>query len=121
MGDARPATQFEQIVDKESHDAIVNKPNQAANIPIVIVVTSSTPNSKTLLSDLVQLSQSQSLQSSGLRWYEMELTDRTTPMIKFGPQNCPIVILMKGVYCETLLGVRGVDEVERKVMDMLNR
>lgn len=110
---------FEQIVDKESHDAVINKPNQAANIPVVIVVTSSTPASKSLLPELAELSKKDEL--NGLKWYEMQLTDKTTPMIKFGPQNCPIVILMKGFYCETLLGVRGAEEVERKVLDMLAR
>ena len=111
-------THFEQIVDRESHDAIVNKPNQAANIPIVIVVTSSTPGSKTLLPELVVLSKKCPIE---LKWYEMQLTEKTTPMIKFGPQNCPIIILMKGMYCETMLGVRGADEVERKVVAMLDR
>lgn len=110
--------QFEQIVDRESHDAIVNKPNQAANIPIVIVVTSSTPRSKTLLPELVELSKKCPIE---LKWYEIQLTEKTTPMIKFGPQNCPIIILMKGMYCETMLGVRGANEVERKVVAMLDR
>lgn len=49
-GNVPSAVHFQQIVDKETHDAVVHKPNQAANIPIVIVVTSSTPNSKTLSS-----------------------------------------------------------------------
>lgn len=46
-GNVPSAVHFEQVVDKETQDTVVNKPNQAANIPIVIIVTSSTPNSKT--------------------------------------------------------------------------
>lgn len=124
MGDARTdagSEGLEQIVDQESHDAIVNKENQAANIPLVIVVTSSTPSSKTLLPSVVELSKKDEYQQAGVRWYEMQLTEKTTPMIKFGPQNCPIVVLMKGTYCEMLLGIRGVEEVERKVRDMARR
>jgi len=37
MGDEGKAGGLEQIVDQESHDAIVNKSNQAANVPLIIV------------------------------------------------------------------------------------
>lgn len=112
---------LEQIVDQESHDAIVNKATQAANIPLVILVTSSTPPSKALLPSVIELSRKGEFQQAGVKWYEMQLTEKTTPMIKFGPQNCPIVVLMRGMYCETLLGIRGVEEVETKVREMLRR
>jgi len=122
MGEAStPRAALEQIVDREGHEAVVNKANQAAKTPLVIVVTSSTPATKSLLPLIVELSKQDEFQSAGVRWYEMQLTEKTTPMIKFGPQNCPIVVLMKGVYCETLLGVRGVDEVEVKVRGMVAR
>jgi len=51
----------------------------------------------------------------------MPLTQKTTPMIKFGPQNCPIVVLMRGTYCETLLGIREMREVEQKAQEMIQR
>jgi len=112
---------LEQITDQTSHDAVVNKKSQAANVPLVIVVTSSTPRSRTLLPLVVELSRNSEFQQGGVKWYEMQLTEKTTPMIKFGPQNCPIVVLMKGSYCETLLGISGVEEVERKVRQMVDR
>ncbi|KAK5940206.1 hypothetical protein PMZ80_007626 [Knufia obscura] len=122
MGDARPRSEgLEHIVDEESHNAVVNKKNQAANIPLVIVVTSSTPASKSLLPSVIELLRKDKFQQAGVRWYEMQLTAKTTPMIKFGPQNCPIVVLMRGMYCETLLGIRGAEEVEKKVREMVGR
>lgn len=111
---------LEQIVDQESHDAVVNKANQAANVPIVILVTSSTPASKSLLSSMIELSKEQDFQQKGVRWFEMQLTQKTTPMIKFGPQNCPIVVLMRGTYCETLLGTREIETVKGKVREMMD-
>ena len=117
----RESSGLEQIVDQDSHDAIINKSTQAANVPIVIIVTSSTPASKSLLSSIVQLSKSDDYQQAGVKWYEMQLTQKTTPMIKFGPQNCPIVVLMRGTYCETLLGTRNVEVIEKKVGEMVAR
>jgi len=126
MGDTRTKggvgkEKLDQITDQESHDAVVNKNTQAANVPLVIMVTSSTPTSKSLLPSVVELSEKDEFQQAGVKWYEMQLTEKTTPMIKFGPQNCPILVLMRGSYCETLLGIRGVEEVERKVRQMVDR
>jgi len=126
MGDARSKGgvglgALEQIIDQESHDKIVNKETQAVNVPLVIMVTSSTPRSESLLPSVVELSRKSEFQRAGVKWYEMQLTEKTTPMIKFGPQNCPILVLMRGLYCETLLGVRGVKEVENRVQQMLDR
>lgn len=56
-----------------------------------------------------------------MKWYEMPMIAETTPMIKFGVQNCPVVILMRGTWARTLLGVRGVEEVERGVREMVER
>lgn len=42
-------------------------------------------------------------------------------MIKFGVQNCPVVVLMKGEWARTLLGIRGVEEVETAVREMIGR
>lgn len=113
------SSQLEQIPDQETHDSIVNKKSQAANTPLIILITSSTPTSNTLRESVVELSQKQEFVEKGVKWYEMPLTAKTTPMIKFGPQNCPIVVLMRGMFCETLLGVRGGDEVEKKVEAMM--
>lgn len=113
--------QFEQITNEKEHDAVVNKATQSANIPIVMIVTSSTPNSKMLLEQLLQLAKHEQFNDKGLKWYELPLSVTLSPFIKFGPQNCPIVILMRGSYCETLLGVRDGSEVEQKVIAMLER
>ena len=122
MGDADPyGGELDQIVDQRSHDAIVNKKSQVANVPLVILVTSSTPRSRTLLPLVVELSRNNEFKQAGVKWYEMQLTEKTAPMIKFGPQNCPIVVLLRGSYCETLLGISGVEEVERKVGQMVDR
>ena len=88
--------QFEQIVDEKSHDAVINKTNQNANIPIVMLVTSSTPLSSVLRDQLLQLSEHQQFQDKGLKWYELPLIASTTPLVKFGPQNCPFVVLFRG-------------------------
>ena len=122
MGDAAsPSERLPQIKNREEHDSIVSRENQQRNIPIVIYVTSSTPASRALTPSIIALSKKQEFVDAGVQWYEMELTSETSPMIKFGPQNCPIVFLFRGMWCETLLGIRGAEEVEKKVRDMAKR
>jgi len=109
-----------QIVDQPQHDSIVNAEASINRTSIVILVTSSaSPLCRSLTPQISELSDSMAKQYPDVNWYQMELTLETTPMIKFGPQNTPIVIFMRGKYCETLLGVRMREEVERKVTKMM--
>ena len=122
MGDANsPSERLPQIKNREEHDSIVSRENQERNIPVVIYVTSSTPASRALTPSIIALSKKQEFVEAGVQWYEMELTSETSPMIKFGPQNCPIVFLFRGTWCETLLGVRGSEDVEKKAREMVER
>ena len=122
MGDANsPSECLPQIKNREEHDSIVSRENQKRNIPIVIYVTSSTPASRALTPSIIALSKKQEFVDAGVQWYEMELTSETSPMIKFGPQNCPIMFLFRGSWCETLLGIRSSEEVEKKVREMTQK
>ena len=122
MGDAKTkADRLPQIVDRESHDAIISRENQIAKIPIVIYVSSSVPSSREFTPQLLELSQRKDFVDAGVQFYEMEMTNKTTPMIKFGPQNCPLVLLFRGEWCETLLGIRSIDAVEQAVQRMVDR
>lgn len=121
MGDAgmNAAERLPQITDRETHDAIISRDSQIANIPIAIYVSSSTPRSRAFTPELLKLSRKPEF--SEVKFYEMEMMASTTPMIKFGPQNCPIVFLFRGTWCETLLGVKNTEEVEKHVQAMLDR
>lgn len=121
MGDAsdNKATRLPQITDRETHDSIISRENQIANIPIVMYVSSSTPKSRAFTPKMLELSQNPEFKD--VKFYEMEMMASTTPMIKFGPQNCPIVFLFRGTWCETLLGIVGIEVVEEHVRGMLMR
>lgn len=108
-----------QILTRDQHDTIVSRDSQLQNTSLVIIVTSSTPASKSLFPRLVELSRHPDFES--VKWYEMPMIAETTPMIKFGVQNCPVVVLMRGEWARTLLGIRGVEEVERGVREMVGR
>ncbi|KAK5071264.1 hypothetical protein LTR64_007767 [Lithohypha guttulata] len=121
MGDAsdNKPTRLPQITDRETHDSIISRENQTANIPIVMYVSSSTPKSRAFTPKMLELSQNPEFKD--VKFYEMEMMASTTPMIKFGPQNCPIVFLFRGTWCETLLGIGGIEVVEEHVRGMLAR
>lgn len=123
MGDATTKSQdrLPQINDREEHDAIISRENQIANIPILIYVSSSVPRSRAFTPQLLELSKKKEYIDAGVRIYEMEMTNKTTPMIKFGPQNCPLVFLFRGTWCKTLLGIRDIQEVEAAIGEMLER
>lgn len=115
MGDE----QLPQIRDREEHDAIISRENQIANIPILIYVSSSVPRSIAFTPQLLKLSKRPEFVD--VKFYEMEMTAKTTPMIKFGPQNCPLVFLFRNLWCKTLLGIRSIEEVEKGIQEMLER
>lgn len=119
MGEA--ADRLPQITDREEHDAIISRENQIANIPILIYVSSSVPRSIAFTPELLELSKKQEFVDGGVKFYEMEMTGKTTPMIKFGPQNCPLVFLFRGLWCRTLLGIRSIEEVDAAIREMLER
>ncbi|KAK5084469.1 hypothetical protein LTR05_005545 [Lithohypha guttulata] len=85
----------------------------------IMYVSSSTPKSRAFTPKMLELSQNPEFKD--VKFYEMEMMASTTPMIKFGPQNCPIVFLFKGTWCETLLGIGGIEVVEEHVRGMLTR
>lgn len=50
-----------------------------------------------------------------VRFYVMEMTTETTPMLKFGVQNTPVFVIMDGKgKSETLLGA-DMEGLERKL------
>lgn len=110
-----------QILTRPQHDSIVSRENQLKNEPLVMVVTSSTPASKSLFPRIAELSKHADFADANIQWYEMPMIAETTPMIKFGVQNCPVVVLMKGTWARTLLGIRNVEEVEKGVREMIGR
>lgn len=127
MGETTPPSHgLEQITDRTTHDAAVDlaadttaKPNPNPT-PIVIYVTSSAQSaSSTLTAQIAKLAASDEFVNGQVRFFQMEMTKDTTPMIKFGPQNCPLFIFMRGRYCETEYGRIGVDGVREKCRRMM--
>lgn len=119
---------LEQITDRTTHDAAIDlaadttaKPNPNPT-PIVIYVTSSAQSSSTnLTAQITKLAASDEFATGDgkVRFFQMEMTKDTTPMIKFGPQNCPLFIFMRGRYCETEYGRIGVEGVRERCRRMV--
>lgn len=92
----------EPITDPASHDAAIAHA-QEPGVVVVIYVTSgsnpicaqTTPKIKSLASDE---------KYRDVKFFQMELTPETAPMIKFGIQNTPIFILYRQRWCQTILG-----------------
>lgn len=121
-----PSPGLEQITDRTTHDAAVDlaadttaKPNPNPT-PIVIYVTSSSQStSSALTAAIAKLAAEKEFTGGKVRFFQMEMTKDTTPMIKFGPQNCPLFIFMRGRYCETEYGRIGVEGVRERCRRMV--
>lgn len=94
------------ITDRTTHDAAINqgqgtRPECLDGIPTCLYVSSaSNPACKAAYPRILGLAETY----PHVQVHVMELTPETTPMIKFGVQNCPIFIFLQGKYCETILG-----------------
>lgn len=56
-----------------------------------------------------------------VRFFQMELTPETAPMIKFGIQNTPIFIGYRQRWCQTVLGpdMRGLERMLEGQLDKM--
>ena len=121
-----------QIADPSSHDAAIAQ--ASATCMVVIYVTSPSNPICTRTAPKVealaeQYSKSSSNESDlpsetqdqggrGVKFFAMELTPKTAPMIKFGVQNTPIFICLREAWCETILGadMRKLEGMIREFM-----
>lgn len=102
------------ITSRDAHDAAVARAQDLTNpVPTLIFVSSSNPASVDATPKFLSLAE----KMPEAQFYTMELTKEISPMIKFGPQNCPIFIVMKGRRCETVLGWRGLEAKAREVLE----
>lgn len=115
---------LEQITDRATHDAAVDlaadtnaRPNPHPT-PIVMYITSdaSARSSSTLTAQVTKLSDEF---AGRVRFFEMPMTKDTTPMIKFGPWNCPLFIFMRGTFCRTEYGRIGVEGIRSICEEMV--
>ncbi|KPI45301.1 uncharacterized protein AB675_2447 [Cyphellophora attinorum] len=97
-----------QITSPKTHAAaLAHSSGLSPTGPIVLIyVTSSANPICRRTTPKIQLLAANSKYADGerVKFYQMELTPETAPMIKFGIQNTPIFIAYRGKWCQTVLG-----------------
>ena len=102
---------LEQIEDPASHDAAIAHAQHAGTTVVLYVTSGSNPICVQTTPKIQSLARNEKY--SDVRFFQMELTPETAPMIKFGIQNTPIFILYRQKWCQTLLGndLRGLERL----------
>lgn len=104
-----------QITDPATHDAALTQATTHNHFIVIYVSSSASPK---CIGTTPQIEDLAHEYEGKVQFYQMEITKDTQPMIKFSGHNCPILILMKGKWCETLLG-GGVRDLRRKIEENL--
>ena len=114
---------LEQITSPATHDrALTLASHLLPNPPVVLIYVTSASNPHCArITPKVEALASDDKYKHKVRFYQMELTPETAPMIKFGIQNTPIFIGYRARWCHTILGpdfrglVRVLDEQVEKM------
>jgi hypothetical protein len=93
---------LERITNPATHDAAIAKASEPGTIVLIYVTSSSNPICVSTTPKVEALAADEKYKS--VRFFQMELTPDTAPMIKFGIQNTPIFIAYKQAWCQTVLG-----------------
>lgn len=103
--------QLEQITDPAAHDAAIAHAQESGVTVVLYVTSGSNPICVQTTPKIQALAANDKY--SRVRFFQMELTPETAPMIKFGIQNTPIFILYRQAWCQTILGadLRGLEEL----------
>lgn len=103
-------SRLESITDPTSHDVATS---HAWNGTLVVLYVTSESNPICVRTTPKVESLAADEKYQAVRFFKMELTPQTAPMIKFGIQNTPIFILLRGKWCETILGadMRRVEQL----------
>ena len=106
---------LDSIIDQESHDTALNAASRENPI-VIYTVSDANPVCSRTTPKIEELAKKH---AGKVRFYRMELTQKTQPMIKFSVANTPILIAMNGVSCSTYLG-GDVRSLEKQIDKMLN-
>jgi hypothetical protein len=100
-----------QITDPASHDAAIAHAQDPGTVVIIYVTSGSNPICVQTTPKVEKLAQDERFRK--YKFYRMELSPTTAPMIKFGIQNTPIFILYRQRWCQTILGndLRGLEKL----------
>jgi thiol-disulfide isomerase/thioredoxin len=101
---------LERINSRETHDAAISLAKDRGITVLIYVVSDANPVCRSTTPWLESLAQTP--RYSRVRFFYMELTPETAPMIKFGIQNTPIFIFYRNNWCQTVLGA-DMKSVER--------
>lgn len=97
------------LSDVRAHDAAIERAHSGT--PTVLYVSfSPTPACKMFTPQYEKLAADGA--NEGVVFYQMEYEKETSPMMKFGPQHMPIVIVIVGYTAKTLLSPRIGQVVE---------
>jgi thioredoxin-like negative regulator of GroEL len=93
---------LEQVKDPASHDAAIAHAQNSGTVVVLYVTSWSNPICTSTTPKIESLAKNEKY--GNVRFFQMELTPETAPMIKFGIQNTPIFILYRQRWCQTILG-----------------
>lgn len=90
------------ITDPASHDAAIAHAQEPGVVVVIYVTSGSNPVCTQTTPKIESLASDEKYME--VKFFQMELTPETAPMIKFGIQNTPIFILYQQKWCQTILG-----------------
>ena len=99
---ASGTSQLSQITDHVSHDAAIALAQEPGTVVVIYVSSGSNPICAQTTPKIESLASDEKYRN--VKFFQMELTPETAPMIKFGIQNTPIFILYRQRWCQTILG-----------------
>ena len=93
---------IQPITDPASRDAAIAHAQEPGVLVVIYVTSGSNPICTKTTPKIESLASDEKYR--GVKFFQMELTPETAPMIKFGIQNTPIFILYRQRWCQTILG-----------------
>jgi hypothetical protein len=101
-----PPPPLPQITSPQTHThALSHSSSPTGPIVLIYVTSSANPICRRTTPQIQYLAATPKYaDNERVKFYQMELTPETAPMIKFGIQNTPIFIAYRGKWCQTVLG-----------------
>ena len=105
-----------QLLDQPSHDAVVA---ESKYTPTVIYVSnSSLPLCRDFTPKYEALATKHT--SQGVKFCQLEFTNKTSCMFKFAPNQLPVTVLVcETVWCKTIMGA-NINELEAGITQLLD-
>jgi len=96
-----------QIIDRTSHDKLINEAHIIGQPAVLYVSKSSLPGCKAFTPQYAALAD----EYPGVHFYQVEYSRETHDLFKFAPNELPVLILVKGNWARMIMGANHAELV----------